>query len=102
MSNQATLAVRFRPADPFFARLPARSLSASSGAARGGPVCGSSQYDMGNGRQEHRSAMPDRLADLLFVRRRRFERFPKGAAMGVPRAIILEADPPLHTRTRAV
>ena len=65
-----------------FARVPARSLSASRGAARGrARGLARAIRNMGDGPARAGPRCPDRLADLLLVGRRRSERFPQRAAM---------------------
>ena len=64
------------------ARLPARPLSVSSGAARGraGGLARAIRH-MDDGPPRTGPRRPDRSCDLLFVGRRRLERLPQGTAM---------------------
>ena len=64
------------------ASVPARPLSAPSGAARGGAGgLARAVRNMGDGPASGGPRRAERLADLLFLGRRRLERFPQGAAV---------------------
>jgi len=96
MSDQATLSRPVSTADPFshaFLAIPIRIIRR---CARRDPWCGSSNTHMAMARHEQVRDAPDRLADLLFVRRRRFGAISERSRMASPPSIILEADPPLQ------